>query len=384
MLDALYLAAVEPGAWSAFLNAAARQFDACVAAFISRDPGRTRYTVAESIGLSGEAIRLYNEHYAAVDPWSVAFRDRGACEWIGLGSDLCSPEALGNSEFYSDYLKKHTASWYQAGTIHEFAGGSSVFTLHSSRRQRDFSEADIRMLHGLFPHLRRALNVHRNVVDLKICVAQVAGAVDALDVGLIGLGQDRKVRFTNASADALLHRDDVLVAKNGHLMVRDSQVQSSLDRLLTSAFSRSLSTPAGGVIKVSSPTRELVVTVLPANRYRSIVSDQSTILVLIVDMAARPRSRSRLLSALFGLTPAETRLVMALLEGLDTNEIALRRQTTPDTVRFQLKAIYRKTGVARQSQLVRLVSRIPGFLEADPFVYSSRTFAGPSGPRRPC
>ena len=53
-------------------------------------------------------------------------------------------------------------------------------------------------------------------------------------------------------------------------------------------------------------------------------------------------------------------LAMPLVAGLEPREIAEMTRTTPDTVRFQLKSAFRKTGVRRQSELVRLVSRLPG------------------------
>jgi DNA-binding CsgD family transcriptional regulator len=51
---------------------------------------------------------------------------------------------------------------------------------------------------------------------------------------------------------------------------------------------------------------------------------------------------------------------MLLVSGRDPKEIAEETETTQNTVRYQLKAVYRKTGVNRQTQLVRLISVLPG------------------------
>jgi DNA-binding CsgD family transcriptional regulator len=83
-------------------------------------------------------------------------------------------------------------------------------------------------------------------------------------------------------------------------------------------------------------------------------------LLLITDTAAAPRCRERLLSDLFGLTPAEARTTMRLTAGLEVRDIAAENGVSPDSVRFQLKCVYQKSGVRRQSELVRLVSRLPG------------------------
>jgi DNA-binding CsgD family transcriptional regulator len=366
VIDVLYLAAADPAAWPKFLASAARFFDAGpFAGLILESPSGTGYLCAAAIGVADDTIRLYNNHYAALDPWYLALRERGIKEWIGPGSDLCPPLLVENSEYYNDF-RKQTSGWYQGGIFQRVSGVSSVLTMHRSRRQRDFDHRDTRLLRGLSLHLRRALTVHQTVIDLRNSIAQVAGVVDALDVGLLGLGKDRKICFANAHAEGLLRPGDVLIVRNGQLFARDSQSQIALDRLVTNAFSRTLSTLAGGALTVANGDRRLLLTVLPANRYLEAVPGQSAVFLTIVDPEARPRSRSFLLSALFGLTPAEARVAMLLLQGFGPNEIARRTQTTTGTVRFQLKMVYRKTGVARQSQLVRLLSCIPGVSEPDP------------------
>lgn len=64
------------------------------------------------------------------------------------------------------------------------------------------------------------------------------------------------------------------------------------------------------------------------------------------------------LSSKFGLTAAETRVVVRMAEGASIGEIAGRHGVRPATVRSQLKSIFLKTGMHRQSQLVALVARL--------------------------
>jgi DNA-binding CsgD family transcriptional regulator len=87
---------------------------------------------------------------------------------------------------------------------------------------------------------------------------------------------------------------------------------------------------------------------------------QLKVLVMIADPNVQPKSRDQLLKGLFGLTPAEARVAMLLVAGLGPKEISEQMDTTQNTVRFQLKVVYRKTGVNRQSQLARLISMLPG------------------------
>ena len=65
------------------------------------------------------------------------------------------------------------------------------------------------------------------------------------------------------------------------------------------------------------------------------------------------------LQVLHGLTPAEARLAAELAEGLSLEEIAARHDLSKGTLRNHLKAVFAKTGIHRQVELVRLVLNSP-------------------------
>jgi DNA-binding CsgD family transcriptional regulator len=67
----------------------------------------------------------------------------------------------------------------------------------------------------------------------------------------------------------------------------------------------------------------------------------------------------KMLSVLFGLSPAEARLARGLLLGRTPDEHARHAGVGVATVRTQLHSIFSKTGVRRQAELVALLARIP-------------------------
>ena len=68
------------------------------------------------------------------------------------------------------------------------------------------------------------------------------------------------------------------------------------------------------------------------------------------------------LSRLYGLTAAESRLVLGLLRGQRLEALAAEGGVSVHTVRSQLKAVFRKTGVSRQAELVKLILTGPAAL----------------------
>jgi DNA-binding CsgD family transcriptional regulator len=77
--------------------------------------------------------------------------------------------------------------------------------------------------------------------------------------------------------------------------------------------------------------------------------------VFISDPGQRGEPSEQTLSQLFGLTRAEAALATQLSRGLQLQDAADALNISPHTARTQLKAIFAKTGVSRQAELVRLL-----------------------------
>lgn len=84
-------------------------------------------------------------------------------------------------------------------------------------------------------------------------------------------------------------------------------------------------------------------------------------LLLVLAPDAKPEMEE--IAALYGLTPAETRLAEALLVCGSLDRAMERLKVTRNTVRAQMTAIFRKTGTTRQGELVRLLTRIEAFAQ---------------------
>ncbi|WP_405416995.1 helix-turn-helix transcriptional regulator [Marinobacter flavimaris] len=82
---------------------------------------------------------------------------------------------------------------------------------------------------------------------------------------------------------------------------------------------------------------------------------QDVALLFISDPETNIRVSADVLKQLYELTPAETKLAIGLLNGLNLGEIAELNGNSVTTLRVQLRSIFDKTGVKRQQELVRLL-----------------------------
>ena len=99
---------------------------------------------------------------------------------------------------------------------------------------------------------------------------------------------------------------------------------------------------------------------IPA-RPRSFGADigRASVVVQITDPLTRATPDPAILADAFDLTPSEALLAADLLCGLSVGEAATKRGRSVATVRTHLASLLAKTGTARQSDLVRLLSRLP-------------------------
>ena len=84
-------------------------------------------------------------------------------------------------------------------------------------------------------------------------------------------------------------------------------------------------------------------------------------LVLIVEPGNASRIAPPLVAALLGLTPVESQIAVWLAEGKTVHDIATATGRTKSSVYWHLKQIYRKRGITRQVDLVRLVLSLAVF-----------------------
>ena len=86
---------------------------------------------------------------------------------------------------------------------------------------------------------------------------------------------------------------------------------------------------------------------------------ESDLAVIRVRMLGARRVEPRHVAECLDLTPAQSRVAVALAEGNTVRGIAEKTGRAENTVRFHLKEIYGRLGISSQAALVRLVLLLP-------------------------
>jgi len=173
------------------------------------------------------------------------------------------------------------------------------------------------------------------------------------------------VMTMNEEAERMVSAGNGLRVCRQRLTAEHAGEAANLERLIleATATSKGQGFHAGGAMTISRlnrPALELLVTPIRST-YGS--SGGIATLVFIHDPAKVRRPPPEMLRGFYHLTPAECRVALLLGDGHSTSQIAEMLGVTNNTVRTQIKSIFSKTGVKRQSQLVSLLLNNASFVQ---------------------
>ena len=234
----------------------------------------------------------------------------------------------------------------------------SLISVHRPRRRGQFTEQDLTPLKRVMPHLQRALRLHDNLQRAKTAVATLS----CFSTGVINLAASGKVLSFNESARAMLEQRDGLQV-DGHGNLNTSSVRSPFFRALVAeaaATGEGRGRHPGSVVSIHRPSgkRPYTVVVGPTHcDFLAFGSVKAAAIAFVTDPESIATTDNDFLGQFYGLTKAESRLVNLMEAGRSLKEAAELNHVSYETVRSQLRTIFSKTGVRRQAELIRLLSR---------------------------
>ena len=82
---------------------------------------------------------------------------------------------------------------------------------------------------------------------------------------------------------------------------------------------------------------------------------------MVVLPLSQPQVDADMIAEALHLTRAESEVAVGLTQGRSVRDMAAATSRREDSIRYHLKRIYRKRGLAGQADLVRLVLSLRGF-----------------------
>jgi DNA-binding CsgD family transcriptional regulator len=277
-----------------------------------------------------------------------------AMNHAGFVSDdqLFSREEMDKDPFYQ-WLRKQGGGWCFGTLIQIPAGDAVIFSWERSFELGPFDAPLVESFDPLRPHLARAslisgrLALERaRVVTETLALLRLPAAVLSHSYGLMA---------TNELLDQLIPSQ--LQDCRKRVTLTDPRADRLFEEALAALSRMNGSAPVSSIALAGTEDHPpSILHLVPVRRAARDLFAASFCLLILTSVSRPNVPAAAIVQALFDLTPAEARVAAAIAQAQALEEVAAGAGLSVNTVKSQLQAVFSKTGVSRQAELVALLA----------------------------
>lgn len=349
LVGRVYDCALDVSLWTSVLGEISESIGGAMATVISADPIQGRQTFAAAWNQPPDLAELMRAN-ASLNP-TLPF---------GLTMPLCEPTCMTR---HIDVAAFHRSRYWitcfadrgyydcLAGALTRTVTTFTALGIFGSRAKGAYTDEDIELLRLLLPHIKRSLDIAGLLGRRRVEVETLHAALDALRDAALILEADGTILFRNEAAGAELVKARIFREHAGRLLGVTRDAVNLLDALSSTAGRlRHLGLDARLVDRAGHALHANWAALDAANQ-----GLEGPVLLLLRAPEAALTTPISSAAARFALTSGETLVLAQLLNGHTLAGVADILGVARSTVKSHLDAIYRKTGMNRQSELVKLV-----------------------------
>lgn len=352
-IDSLYEAGFERGLWQAGLAQLCDAIGADSAITVPRVAAEDTINLPFSSELAEFAERFvvdgwYRDDYRANRGWPLT--DRG--QTIVLEQDIATEEDHRREPIYHELMLPYGKKWW-GGITFKSPSRHYVLSVFRGETGEMFSEDDRLLFQAVSGHLARVVTTAERVGWVQTSLG--LGMLESLNEAAILLdGRGQVIEMTRA-AEFLM--GDSLTILGRKVTSYKSDIARQLSAVIEKAVTEG-SDSAPPLRIERSGRRPLLIDLLPVpNRFDGVFF-LARFIMLLTDLDRQPLPPPALLTQIFGLTPSEARIALALTSGLSLTEAADQCGITRETAKTHLNAIFLKTDTNRQGALIGLIRTV--------------------------
>jgi DNA-binding CsgD family transcriptional regulator len=357
LVGAVYEGPMESPPWQSVLQLLRDTMNAAHVTLMLRPPSADNSGIMINTGpVTTQGVESYETHFFSLDPF-VRLRD----DEVVTAEELIGKQWL-ESPIYLEYLRPLGVRHLLGADIYTREGIECRLRITRSEDEQPFDDTDKRLVRFLLPHLKRSIQLHARL-DFLECERQLfAGTVNRMLLGMVSFAENGDILETNQEAKRILAEKDGVWLADNKLCVHSAQESRELHRLIRQSLSDATSGSGSAVVEAMSLTRPsgraslgILIRAIPLGRWSESKRRPAAVLFLRDAESNVPQPSQELVRRLFGLTRKEAALALLLAEGYTLDEAADKMDVRRNTARTHLRSIFCKTGVTRQTMLVRLL-----------------------------
>ena len=323
---------------------------------VGKGPQSQRMTMTD---LDPAFVQTYEAYYGTHNPWVQWLASQQHRPVLYVNDGEMPSDLLERSEFYADWLRPLGDLRFTFNMSVQIRSCETIELVGTRpRRMGPIHEREQHLLRDILPHLRRAIELSQRLQLADAGRIALDGAVRRLGIGILLVDADRRVVSIDPEAESILAGGGLAI-RNGQLrapVILEGPLADAIDRATGGGWL--VRGRSGGLFTIPRPDRlPLSVAIGPVDeRDRPLGMAGPLAMVLMTDPERTGTPSEEGLRALFDLTAAEAKLVVALCAGETLASYAEATGTSLNTVKTHLKHVFDKTGETRQADLVRRVT----------------------------
>lgn len=301
----------------------------------------------------------YFEYYQFISPFRQEITNLKPGE-VFESSTFMDCDVYEETEYYQDFQRKagvYETKFYSLSADNGVMGGIGF---SRPKDNIEFTSDERRFIATIMPHLRRAFASFSKLREYSSSNSLMAEALNQVNHGILAITKNGRIVFSNDAAEKLLDARDGLMKKGEVLSACSPPDNLRLKGMLDAMFSPLERLGDDGITGLTVARRddkrplELTITAVSANGVEK--GDSERLALITIHDADRVIVPSGiLLTKIYNLTFAESRMASLLASGATIQEITERLSVSKNTARTHLKRIFSKTSTRRQSELVKLI-----------------------------
>lgn len=187
-------------------------------------------------------------------------------------------------------------------------------------------------------------------------LAALESTLDLLTPAVYFTDQQGAVVFMNSAARYQVSASKVLCLRDNHLVAVNGKARVALEAAIAQACDQEAQPPHGISVAISDGVAGLCATVLSlhARRHSDSRGAFAAAAVFVQDPTHLPTPPTDAFANLYGLTEAESRILLAMLPGRCAKKAAEILGISLATAKTHLQHIHAKTGTSKQTELMSL------------------------------